>query len=51
VRAAVAAGLRVVGLTTGQSAARLRAEGTEVEVPDFDDPTLWALLDELAEGA
>ena len=44
VQAAVAAGLRTVGLTTAQPAASLRVHGTVAEIPDFRHRELWSLL-------
>jgi HAD superfamily hydrolase (TIGR01509 family) len=45
VRSAVDAGLRVVGLTTGQPAERLRAQGSVLEIADYHDGALRGLLE------
>lgn len=45
VRSAVGAGLRVVGLTTGQPAERLRARGSVLQIADYRDGSLWGLLE------
>lgn len=37
IKAAVAAGIKVIALTTGQSEAVLRAAGATIVVRDFDD--------------
>jgi HAD superfamily hydrolase (TIGR01509 family) len=47
VRAAVAAGLKVIGLTTTLSAERLIAGGATFAVADFTDPRIYELLETL----
>lgn len=44
IRAALAAGLAVVGLTTGLSAERLVQEGVGLAIPHFGDPRLRAFV-------
>jgi HAD superfamily hydrolase (TIGR01509 family) len=44
VQAAVAAGLAVVGITTGLSAERLLAAGAVFAVEDFRDPRIYELI-------
>jgi HAD superfamily hydrolase (TIGR01509 family) len=44
VRAAVAAGIAVVGITTGLSAERLTAEGAAFGAADFRDPRIYELV-------
>lgn len=44
IQSAKAAGLMVVGLTTGLSAERLLAEGVDLAIADFADPRLRALV-------
>ncbi|RVV99021.1 HAD family phosphatase [Mesobaculum littorinae] len=50
IRAAVAAGLRTVGLTSSLSPDELRAHGATDVIDDFDDPALAAILSP-SEGA
>jgi HAD superfamily hydrolase (TIGR01509 family) len=45
VRAAVAAGLAVVGLTTSLDAARLMSVGAAIAVDDFTDPRIFELIE------
>ncbi len=45
VRSAVGAGLRVVGMTTGQDPERLREAGAAITIPDFADEALWRWLE------
>jgi HAD superfamily hydrolase (TIGR01509 family) len=47
VRAAAAAGLVVVGLTTTLSAARLMEGGATIAVADFTDPRIYELIESL----
>jgi HAD superfamily hydrolase (TIGR01509 family) len=46
VRAAVAAGIAVVGITTGLPAERLMAEGAAFGAADFHDPRIYELIEE-----
>lgn len=50
IRAALAAGLSVVGLTTGLSAERLLQEGVGLAVAHFDDPRLRPFVAGCLEG-
>ncbi|WP_336800118.1 HAD-IA family hydrolase [Kaistia sp. MMO-174] len=50
IRAAVAAGLAVVGLTTGLPAERLLQEGAGLAIPHFDDPRLRPFVAACLEG-
>ena len=45
VRAAAAAGIAVVGITTGLSAQRLVAEGAEFGAADFHDSRIYQLIE------
>ena len=49
-RAAVAAGLAVVGLTTTLGAAELTGVGAVLAVADFTDPRIFALIESRARG-
>ncbi|MDR0280461.1 MAG: HAD-IA family hydrolase [Paucimonas sp.] len=51
VKAASGAGIFTVGLSTSQSAEALMAAGASLVVADFEDPRLWEVIAELAEGA
>ncbi|RCL27577.1 haloacid dehalogenase [Pseudomonas sp. AFG_SD02_1510_Pfu_092] len=44
VTAAHGAGIFTVGVATTQTPARLRAAGAGLEIEDFNDPALWALI-------
>ncbi len=46
VRAAVAAGIAVVGITTGLPAERLVEEGAAFGAADFHDPRIYALIEQ-----
>lgn len=50
VTAANAAGIFTVGLATTQTPERLLAAGARLVIDDFNDPQLWALLDQPAAG-
>lgn len=50
IRAALAAGLAVVGITTGLSAARLMEEGVALAVADFTDPRLRPFVEQHLAG-
>lgn len=43
-KAGVAAGVSVVGLTTGHSKDALQAAGASLVIEDYNDPLLWASL-------
>ncbi|HKS12547.1 MAG TPA: HAD-IA family hydrolase [Pseudomonas sp.] len=47
VTAASTAGIFTVGLATSLPAERLLAAGAQMVIEDFDDPRLWALIDEM----
>jgi HAD superfamily hydrolase (TIGR01509 family) len=44
-RAALAAGITAIGVTTGLSAERLYAEGAALAIPDFADPALLPFVE------
>ena len=46
VRAAVAAGVATVGVTTSHGTAELYAVGVSLAIADFNDPSLWQWLEE-----
>ncbi len=44
-RAAVGAGLPVIGLTTGHPGPVLLAAGAALLIKDYNDPVLWSVLE------
>jgi beta-phosphoglucomutase-like phosphatase (HAD superfamily) len=46
--AAVAAGLAVIGITTGNPGPVLVAAGAAFLIKDYDDPALWSKLEKEA---
>lgn len=49
IRAAVAAGITTVGITTTHTAPALKELSTFIQIPDFTDLQLWTLLNSLIE--
>ncbi|CAK15785.1 HAD family hydrolase [Pseudomonas entomophila] len=47
VKAAVDAGIFTVGLATTQPAERLLEAGAQLVIADYDDPRLWALIEQM----
>lgn len=50
-RAAVAAGISTVGLTTGLDAAAIRQAGAALAIADYTDARLWTLLEAMSQDA
>ncbi|MNV99221.1 2-deoxyglucose-6-phosphatase [compost metagenome] len=48
VTAASRAGIFTVGLSTSQAPAALLAAGAQLVVADFEDPTLWSLIERMS---